>query len=64
MLKQGDTMDKDFMKELIKQVMDEMFDDEEILTQETNVAGDIAGYDAPLSSDILKRKFDKNEDED
>ena len=56
-------MNRDFIEELIKQVIDEMNDDEEILTQETNVAGDVAGYDAPLTKKIQHRKFANDDDE-
>jgi len=56
-------LDREFIEELVKQVMDEMIDDEDILTSETNVTGDIAGYDAPLTKKMQQRKF-ADDDED
>ncbi len=56
-------MNSDFIKELVKQVMDEMSKEEEILTQETNVSGDVAGYDSPFIG-TQKRKTSGDTDDD
>lgn len=52
---------KETLRELIKQVIDEMTNDEEILASEVNTTADVAGYDGPLTKKICKRKIKKKE---
>ena len=55
---------KSELREFVKQLIDEMFDDEEILASEVeNSTSNIAGYDAPWGAKI-KRKMSKPEDDD
>jgi len=56
-------MNTDYLKNLIQQVIDEMSDEEEILTSETNIAGDVAGYDAPIGVKTNKRKLNRDNKE-
>ena len=53
----------DLIKSLVKQVINGMADDEEILASEVNMTGDVAGYDAPLSTKKQKRKFIQDEED-
>ena len=57
-------MDKKFIEELVKQVIADMANDEETLSNEMNVAGDVAGFDAPMGTKKQKRKFPHDDDED
>ena len=50
---------KDLVRELMKQVIDEMSEEEEILTSEINTTSDVTGYDGPLTAKIKKRKLSK-----
>jgi len=56
---------KDTLRELIKQVIDEMSDDE-IITSEivSNTTANVAGYDGPLQKKPVKRKLSKKKDKD
>lgn len=55
-------LSKDQIREFVKQILDEMLEDEEILTQETNVSGDISGYDSPFMKTQKRKKHKKEKD--
>jgi len=53
----------DLIKSLIKQVISGMSEDEDILASEVNMAGDVAGYDAPLTTKKNTRKYIQDEED-
>ena len=53
----------DLIRNLVKQVISGMCEDEDILASEVNMAGDVAGYDAPLSTNKQKRKYKQDEED-
>lgn len=57
-------MNKDTLRELIKQVIDEMSEDEDILTAEITNTGDVAGFDGPLTTKKITRKMKDNKEDE
>jgi len=71
LLMRGISMTKDEIKELVRQVIIDMSNQYGIATEMTgvaNVAGNIGGYDAPLTGTKLRRKLKdyeyKDDDDD